>query len=218
MNFVQLQTLTSTWLDDLNNGYFTLPQIKVWLNNAQIEAQKELISSGNTWYLKPIQTTCVYGQADYVLPQDFRILNRLEVISSGTGLSENSNALQNLTLNQKDFFQSGAGLPQAYLMKKNRIVLMPPPDNTYILRMYYSPMVADMVNDTDAPDVPAQYQEYLAILATLDGMMRDGRDTTMVMAKKAYYQAMMTTDMNERNKDSPRSIVETGSGMGSYYY
>ena len=43
MTFVELQVLTSTWLDDVNNGYFTLPQIKQWLNNAQLETQKLVV-------------------------------------------------------------------------------------------------------------------------------------------------------------------------------
>lgn len=217
MTFLELQQLVSVWLDDVNNGYFTLPQIKLWLNNAQKETQKLLIDAGENWYLKCVETTLVAGQRDYIVPEDFLKVHRLETIISGTAPNECTQMLQPITLNQQNYFQTTQGDPYAYFIKKNRFSLWPAPQNPITLRLFYSYRVADMVLDAEVPDVPPQYHEFLAILATLDGFHRDDRNPSQFLEKRAYYEAMLKMDADERNVDVPRSIVVTDDpGLGVY--
>lgn len=214
MTFLNLQTLVSSWLDDRNNGYFTLPEVKVWINNAQRETQKRLLQAGENFYVKAVETptraaTSSDPGTDYVLPDDFLVLHRLEQVVSGTTPNEETSTVEPITVNQVDLFPNTPGLPAAYYLKRNRIFLWPPPDAVRTLRLNYSYLVADMVNDSDLPDVPVEYQEYIAVLATLDGFYKDNRDPSSFLEKKKYYEDLLKQQAEQRHQDQARMVVMT---------
>lgn len=209
MTFVQLQTLVSSWLDDSSNGYFTLTEVKRWLNNAQREAQKMVGQAFEGHYRKVVQTTMVQYQREYQLPSDFRKLSRLEVILTGSSFqTESVQRLVKITENQQDNFER-TGTPLAYYFKGDQIVLVPAPDDDKTLRLTYMYRVTDMSNDADTPDIPEDYHEYLAVLATLDGLYKDGRETGPMMQKKEYFEKLFKQDAEERNVDESRTVVQT---------
>lgn len=214
MQFSDIRTMTLNWLDDVNGTYFTPAMVNQWINNAQKETQKLLLQSNQNWYVKPVQTTLVVNQSDYVMPQDFLKEHRIEIVVSGSPPNEDVVPLAPITVNQQDLVPNHTGQPQWYFYKRNRFTLFPCPDTALTLRLYYSYEVVDMVLDTDIPDVPVQYHEFLAVLATIDGLLRDGRDVTAFIEKRLYYEKMLKEDAQERNQDAPRSIVQTGEGAG----
>jgi len=210
MTFSELQVITSAWLDDVNNGYFTLAQVKQWLNNAQIETQKLVVQAFEGHYRKCVETTTVVNQREYQLPSDFKKVSRLEYILSGTTFQTEDRArLQKVTENQQDFFPDKVGTPVAYYFQGNKLILLPCPNEAKILRLTYIYRVADMVNDGDEPDIPEDYHEYLAVLATLDGLYRDGREAGPFLEKKRYYEEQFKRDAEERNVDTSRTVVQT---------
>lgn len=211
MTFLELRQLVSFWVDDLNFGYFTVPQVSRFLNNAQRELQKLLLNAGQNFYIKPVQTTTVINQYDYVLPTDFEKLHRLEMVITGIPPNEAIQPMTSITLNQKDFFGAGPSTPTAYYLKTNRLSLLPCPQSALVLRMYYSPRVADMINDYDVPSAPEQYHEYIAVLAAYDCLLKDGRDPSTLETKIKYYENMLKMDAQERLLDSSKFIVDTGS-------
>lgn len=209
MTFLQLQNLVLSWLDDLNAGYFTLPQVKVWLNNALRELQKQLIQAGENWYLTCATTSLVANQDCYSLPSDFLKEHRLRVMISGTISSLNTATLQTIlpaTPMQSNYIQVGPGTPAIYFLKKNCVVLKPVPDTAKTLVLDYSYRVSDMVYDNETPDAPSQYHEYLAVLAACDGFLKDGRDPSPFLEKRNTYLALMKQDAKNRNVDVPRMV------------
>lgn len=209
MTRADLRTLASVWLDDVNNGYFTTPQLNIWLNNAQKTVQKKLLRAQQNYYLKPSQTLTVANQQDYVLPQDFKKLHRIEIVIQGTGVNESRQMLLPMTPNQTDFSTLGPACPQFYYIKRNRLCLWPIPDSSYVLRIYYSYEVTDMSLDTDIPDVPDSYVEFIACIAAADGFIRDGRSSANLQTKIQEYEMMLEQDAQERNIDLPRQITQT---------
>lgn len=218
MTFLELQNLVAYWLDDLNFGYFTNTQVKVWLNNAQKEVQKRLLKAGQNYYVTPVQTTLVVNQRDYVLPEDFKKLHRLALVISGTCPNESMSPISPITTNQQDLVPSGVGTPCAYFFKRDRLVLRPAPDTALVMLMDYSYLVADMVLDTDIPDVPNSYVELIALLAAQDGFLKDGRSSEILTQKLKTYELEMDQDAQERNQDVSRSVVETGNSADYGYY
>lgn len=214
MTLAQLQTLCSVWADDVNYGYFTQAQWLVWLNNAQREAQKKLLQAGANWYMQCWYTLVVSQQSDYILPTDFLKEHKLDIILSGTEPNESSQTLEKISQGEADLMPPGTGVPTAYYLKKNRAVIVQTPDSTTSgkkMRLWYSPLVVDLANSSDVPDVPTQYQEYIALLALKDAFIRDGRDISSLNDKLAYYDQMMEKDMIERTQDAPRHVIQTNA-------
>ena len=213
-----LRTLVLSWLDDNQGAYFTAAQVNVWLNMAQREVQKLLLQAGENWYMKPVETTMVANQADYVLPTDFMVEHRLEVVLSGTGTTENRQALGPITTNQQDLISIVAGTPTNYYIKKDRITISPTPSQAYILRLYYSPGVVDMASDSDSPDVPEQFMEYVAILAAFDGFIKDDRAPSNLVAKKEWYEKLLKEMSEDRTQDQSRQVVMVNAyDYGAYF-
>lgn len=218
MTFLDLQNLTAYWLDDLQFGYFTPNQVKLWLNNGQRELQKKLIQAGQNYYVTCAQATLTVNQRDYTLPADFKKLHRLEVVIAGTNPNETVNVIIPATLNQQDLILQGSGTPQIYTIIRNRLNIRPAPDTPLVMRMNYSYQVVDMILDTDIPDAPEAYHEMIALMAAQDGFLKDGRASELLVKKLAEYEALLKTDSQERNQDMPRNIVMTGNYESSTNY
>lgn len=209
MNFAQLNTLVLSWLDDPNGTYFTLPQVNVWLNNATKECQRQLVQAGENFYVRKVSSSMVVDQTDYPLPNDFLNLSKLEIVTSGSGVTEVRKMLCPVTLVQLDQVSMSVGEPTAYNIKRNCFSVRPTPQQAYVMYLNYSYEVADMTAPTDIPDVPNRYQEYVAILGALNGYMKDGRDMSQLVAKKDWYLSLMKQDAQQRNIDAPRQVISS---------
>lgn len=221
MTLSELRSLVSYTLDDLAFGYFTTIQVDLWLNNATREVQRLMLDKGQMYYLKTVQTTMVVNQYDYVLPEDFLRLHRLEIVVSGTPPNESISPVAPITLNQKDLVSGNYGTPSSYYIKKNRLTLLPAPDTALTLRLYYSYLVTNMTLTTDTPDVPEAYHELIGVLAVIDGFMKDGRSPNdYLVAKRMTLMESIKLDTSERLQDAPRGIVQTefsSSDQGFWY-
>lgn len=221
MNFLELQDLVLVWVDDINAGYFTRPQVKRFLNNALYEVQKQLIQSNDGYYLRAQQTSCVVNQDAYSLPADFLKVRKLEVCASGPGDSITADVWQMLlpcSIVEALSVPLGPALPTVYYLKKDCLVMRSIPDNDYPLRLLYDYRVSEMTSDSEIPDCPTEYQEYIAVLATLDCFLRDQRDPGPFLEKKKYYQDLMLAAATQRRIDQPRHVIQTQGSSYDWLY
>lgn len=215
MNLSQLESLVWSWLDDPQGQYFTQAQVDVWLNNAQQETQKRLIAAGENFYVTKMQGLTIANQNLYALPADFRKCHKFEIVVTGTGVNENRVTLADVTYQQLEQVSQTTGLPSSYNIRRNLVDIRPIPDNAYTIYLHQSYRVADMVNSTDVPDIPREYHEYLAVLASIDGFTKDQRDpSAFVMTKKKDYESRMDDDSENRDVSAPRSVICTDTTAG----
>lgn len=210
MNFLDLQNLVAYWLDDLSFGYFTPVQVKRWLNNAQLEVWKRLVLSGENYYTKCVQTTLVANQSDYALPDNFAKVARLEIVTNPGTSSEVTDPIKPITLNQQDFVSPSAAQPRNYYLKKNCLIILPPPDITYTMRLYYAYRPGEMTIDNEVADCPEEFREYIALLASRAGRLKDDRPLGEIEGMIAGYESLLKSAAQERTIDGPREITITG--------
>lgn len=217
MTLAQLRSLTLAWLDDPNGTYFTQPVLDLRLNLALQELQKRLISANKEYYLECVKTDTVIGQQAYSLPDDFMQVIRLEWYLPGQTTTTQSNMILPITPNQRDLVGSvQAQYPQFYSMAKNNIILWPIPQTAVEVHLEYSYQVASMVVAGDIPDAPAYFHEYIAVLATRDCLIQDGRPLGPMEQKLQAYELLLKQIADQRQADAPRMIVATGAnGYGS---
>ncbi len=207
--FLDLQDLVLDWLDDPNAGYFTRAKVKQWINFGQKEVQKLLLRAGENWYATCQQTTTVANQADYALPQNFLKVTRIVLVDNAGTSQEYEDPIDPITPGQINLVAQSAQRPSTFWLKKNRLVLAPKPDRAYTLRLYYAYRVADMVEDAETPDIPEQYHELAAILGAENGFLKDGRDASLLVARKRGYQELLSQDAENRVESEPRYVVTT---------
>jgi len=209
------RTLVYDYVDDPNGGYFSASVVNTRLNLALRELQKALITANKQYYAKVVSTPLVVNQANYALPSDFLQLVRLEYVVSGSGDTANTQVILPATPNQRDTYLQVTGNPQFYTFIKNNLLLQPVPQGTQSLRLTYSYLVADMTSDSDTPDAPTQFQEYIAVLAARDCFLKDGRSLAPIESKMGEYKTTLKQISEQRNIDKPRMVVTTqGGGYG----
>lgn len=209
MTRADIRNLALYWLDDVDGGYFTSTQMNVFINNAQREVQKQLIQAGQNYFLKRSETTTVVSQADYVLPSDFLKLHRLEWIDSGTGTTEDRQQIYPISVNQQNYTTPAIGIPTVYSLLKDRFTLYPTPESAKVVRLYYSYRLTDMSSDSDTPDIPEDYHEYIAVLAAMDGFVKDDRMPTNLVKKMEDYKVLMKQTADDRKQDMSRKVLIT---------
>lgn len=216
MTLLQLRTLTLDWLDDVNAGYFSTTTVNLRLNLALRELQKRLISANKEYYAICVETDTVASQKAYALPADFLQVLRLERVTPGS-TSEKPYKIGPITPNERDLYSDESGAPASYYMQKNNLMLVPKPDTAYELHLEYSYLVADMVLDADVPDAPAQYHEYIAVLATRDCLIKDGRPLDPIQTKLKDYELLLKQVADQRQADGPRMVVHGDGGTWGGY-
>ena len=224
MTLLNLRNLVYYWVDDQqgistgSGGYFTTVQVNAFLNNAYREVQKQLIQAGEMYYLKTAETMTVVDQADYVLPTDFLKTHRVELVLSGTGVNEQRGQINPITLNEQNLVWAQSGTPGFFTMKKDRIQLFPTPAQAQTLRLFYSYRITEMSADADIPDVPEDYHEYIAVLATLDCFVKDDRVPSNLTTKMEMYKQLMKQASENRIEDQSRKVrITTDDSFGMMY-
>lgn len=218
MTRAEMRTLISQWIDDPDNGYFTTTTLNTFINNALYEVQKRLIMAGENYYITCVTTPTVQNQAEYELPEDFWGARRIRIITSGSGATAQKYDLEPISLGQSSSFPN-TGAPSCFYIKKDNLVLVPAPDtNTYTIELEYAYTIPLMSNDNDTPDVPAFFQEYVALLAAYNCFIKDDRVPSILETKKEQYERQLDEAAENRVMAKARSIVVTADGYYGNYY
>lgn len=216
MTKAEIRTYMLQLLDDPLAGYFDSTFSDTALNLAQEEVQKHLIMAGELYYVKTVTAACVVNQADYILPDDFLKLNRLELITSGSVPNEIIQEIFPATLNQLGQFSQTAGAPANYVIKKDRFTLFPIPDSaTYTLRLFYSYKIADLTSDSQTPDIPESYHKVIAAYAARMGKVKDNADMSNINALVGPFEKEMNELAQDRQYQTPRRVIETDFSYGA---
>lgn len=213
MTRLDLQLLVSGWVDDPDQGYFTPTLINTYLNNALYEIQKRLILAGENFYITCVTTPTVANQQEYALPSDFWGVRRLRLITSGSGITAAKHDLTAISIGQEKMFAK-TGTPEAFYLKKDRLVLIPTPTTaTFTIEMDYAYQIATMSSDSDVPDVPTHFQEYIALVAAYNCYIKDDRVPTIIQEKKTEYEDQLDEAADARVMTGSRQVIVTPEGF-----
>lgn len=216
MTLVQIREYISYLVDDLEMTYFTPTQLNVFINQSLKEAQKLLTLAGNNWYVKLVSRATVQQQRDYMLPCNCLYIHRLE-LRQGTGTNVDRQVLSRITLNQQDDFATYAE-PIGFYLEKDYLILCPiPQDNTKTMYMWVTTMVDDVSADSDVPNIPPEYVEYLAQKAASLCFVKDDRQMDNILPVFTETEKRLKAAAIERIQSQASSVVVThGNGLISF--
>ncbi len=211
MTRLQMENLFLQFMNDPNGSFFSKSGfVQPALNRALFELQKELIMSGDLYYVKspPATTPTVFQQQDYVLPDDCLKLHRVTIDTDQSLPQPSYQTLMPISLNQIDRFGNDTGTPIAWMITKNKISLFPIPSQAnQTINLWYSYQVAEMTSDSTVPDAPEIYHEYIVIIACLDAKIKDETIENNMKEKQVRYQELMKQMADQRNYQTSRHII-----------
>lgn len=209
MTVQQIKDYVASLCDDLSFAYFTDTELTRYVNQELGETAKVLNQSGNNWYVKTnIATSTVANQQGYTLPTDFVAVNRLEWVLNINTTNEAKAVLQPITLNQQSGFDLYASPQCYYLIGASTINLVPIPTSVRTLRLFYTYRPAEITLNSETPDVPLQYHEYLAKRVAKLCFIKDGRDASLLMEDIKKVEDYMKWEAEQRVLQTPRRVVE----------
>ena len=208
MTLGEIKTYVAGLVDDPQMTYFGTTLLTTFANHAQGEVQKLLIQAGQNYYITGHTFASVAYQQGYSLPANFLKLNRLEYIT-GTAPNDSVYPIGSITMNQQDNFQRYANYPAAFYFSQYQVQLVPIPDSVQSFRMQYTYRVADMTSDSDTPNIPIQYQTYLAYLMAIQCFIKDSRDPGTLLSYTSKIEEEIKRDAVERAQDRAPSVVQT---------
>lgn len=209
LTFSQMQTLVADTVDDPSFGYFTLAVVKQRLNLAQRELQGLLVKAGHAYYTRCVKTNTVSGQKAYALPSDFYQLLLLERVTQGSGDTVVTEQIDYITPAQRYQSVEISGLPQMYWFERNNLILKPVPNSIVEIHLEYAYSAVDMSADSDLPDAPEAFHEFIPILASKKCFIKDGRSAQPLQEDLARLEASLKSVADLRRADGPRMTVIT---------
>jgi len=171
MNVSELVKLTRTLLGDPKGDRYERDEILVLLNSIQQSMQNEILESDEHYFSSATELTVTAAPGDCVefdLPADFINLKSLERVVTG-GKPVPGTEVQFSQRNDYVATEYVAVVTgPCYYFRGTKIGIVDPRDD-YTVRVYYSPMLADLDDDDDVPEIPVQYHRTLAFGAAVVG-------------------------------------------------
>ena len=215
MTVGEIKAYVASMVDDKQFAYFTETELLIYINQEMRETQKLILQAGSNWYVKIDQSqSTVVNQANYTLPTDFLIMNRIELVTN-PGVNETRYSVQSIVLNQKDSIAWDNDVAGFYFLK-NTLYFAPIPRTVRTIRMYYSYLIPEVALDADTPDVPPQYHEYIADRVACTCFLKDGRDPSFILRRTQIVEDALKQTAIERAQDHASRVVIVDEDSGIY--
>lgn len=229
----ELRTLARQYADMVNSQFVTDAEFNSYINLSNWELYDILIQKYGNDYFATNTTFNTDGTTfQYSLPSNFYKFLGLDLQLGNVQQSfvtirpfmftdRNRYAVPN--------FQSFYGVTNLrYRVFANTLFLTPIPAANQILRMWYVPRQAELVNDTDTVDGVSGWQEYIILDAAIQALRKAELDTSVLLAQKQALIQRIEAAAEGRDAGNPQVVGDTqwsdfwypntggwgGSGMG----
>jgi hypothetical protein len=177
------------------------PLVKTWINQAQ---RRIIISSELRTQEEAATISTAAADPSYLMPENFARLIDL-FYTAGHEL------LRPMDLRDFDQLPESVGRPYAYTVRDNEVILYPTPDGSYGFTLRYWKLPADMVNDTDTPEVPVQDQELLIAYPMWKAYLRENDYQAATVWETIWEKGLLKLRGEAQGDvfDGPRQVAGT---------
>jgi hypothetical protein len=217
----QLSTLITKVQQRVRNSNYSTSEITDYLNDAQNDVFNE-------YRLPFMQTTQTYtvtsGDSDIThgsgLPVNF--VNAVDLVNTTSGQEtvvpyKDYTELDLMFPDQDDTTRNASGTPMYWYKYGNTIKLFPAPAGAYTLTLRYYKRPTVLTNDSDVPDIPA---EFLELLVTGAGyrvlQVKDNYDQAAILENK-YHELLqkLVVRYSQDQTGSPKMMpINRGRSQG----
>lgn len=217
MSTVTLTTLRAQTREraDMVNSQFvtdTANSLDAMINAAAADLHDLLVRKfADNYMTKKANITTVANQNAYTLPTDFYHLLHIEILQGTKYYPLKRIELQNRNYYEhlSDWTYGTVEKPRYFLSGPTTIDLEPKPTTTgTTIRLWYAPVLAEMVAGSDTVAFPNKYEEHIVISAAIKCLNKEESDSTALQTELAQIEAKIDQDAENRNASSPQEAVD----------
>lgn len=213
----ELRLLAQQYSDMVNSGFVTTAEWNSYLNLAYFELYDILIQKyGDDYFVTtPYSFTTDGTSQQYTLPTNFYKF---------LGLDLQLGSVQDSWVTIRPFmfgernrysvpnFQSFYGVTNLrYRVFGNSLFLTPIPAAGQTLRMWYIPILTELVSDSDTVNGISGWQDYLPVEAAIKALMKEESDVSMLQSRKQALIARIESAAEGRDAGNPQTVTDSAT-------
>jgi hypothetical protein len=222
---LQLRSRVRFFIDEATQKNFTDGDINYAINRGQENVVKEIQHLYEDFFEKPVALNpnatppgTVPGVELYTLPTDFLKFKRIERTDTGETIPP-------IDLNEKSTFgnaipalvnMAGAGSGLSYYVSGNNVGFTPVSTDYIPITMTYVYRPADLVNDGDVSEIPAEWHDMMAVSAARDCVIKDEGDTTPYDTLWNNYLGSLMRTLRQRQIQDPKRVRRVDVGFQNW--
>lgn len=211
ITLLELRTQARQRADMERSQFITDSELNIYINSSIAELYDLLITAYDSEYnISTYTFTTVTGTTSYDLPTDLYKLRGVDAAIGGPEFK----SVRKFTFNERnrDQFFSGwdyNGYPTVrYRLVGSQILFAPAPDSETDIRLWYIPLAAKLVADTDELNDLNQFAEYVIVDAAIKMLQKEESDVSVLFAQKEALRNRIEDMAKGRDAGTPDEITD----------
>jgi len=204
-----------------NSNFVSDAELTTYINDSIAELHDLMIQAYDADYFTQDYEFSTTSNVDtYSLPTDFYKLRGVDVRIN----NDNWQTVKPYNFNERNRNTDGVvwdllGLPAIrYRIVGANIKFTPKPTQNADIRMWYTPVATQLVNDTDSLDDLNAYAEYVVVDAAIKMRTKEESDTTEFVRQKAEMRDRILNMAKNRDSGSSATISDVTAENDSLLY
>ena len=206
--------------DRENNNFVGTAEWNAMINSSIKELWNILVTSFEDYALSSSSFVTDGASDTYPLPADFFKLRGADWART-PGQPQSSTTLTRFNFGERNrnavgfsvMIGYGFVVPR-YHVEGNTVRLIPRPSAGMTIQLWYTPRLADLVNDSDVLDGVSGWEELVIVDAAMKALVKEGSDIgALAMAKSAKLREIEAAAAN-RDAGSPATVTDVYAGGG----
>lgn len=207
-----LRTKARTRADMTNSPFVSDTELTEIVNSSWSELYDILVGAFEDYAVSSTTLSLVAGTDTYALPSDFYKLRGCDlVVGAGAGdyatLSRFEWSERDRYSNQWSAAYTANGHALRYCIQGSNLVFAPVPTAAHSVRLWYVPERTALAVDADTLTVTPGWEEYIALDAAIQMLLKEESDVSAHMARKEALRQRIVGMAPKRDADAPATMI-----------
>lgn len=197
---------------DLRNSQFISDsEWNRYINQSYAELYDLLTNMYKDFYVSSTTVSLVAGTDTYNLPALFYKLLGVDLLINGVASS--AITLRPFVFNERNMYTdrpsfTANGNNYRYRLLGSQIKLVPTPDTTDTLKLWYVPAITDLSSDGSTLDGVNGWEEYIVIDVAIKSLLKEESDVTALMMQKEAMKQRIREGAMARDTSFPDRVID----------
>jgi len=220
---ITLGTLKTKCREQANmefSSFVSDSELVSYINDSLKSLYDMLIQSGEFYYVQSYDFQTVVNQDEYALPSTlYKVLGVDYRLGTGEARSmQRANWQDRNRYNNFPFFNTTQYAFYKYMLNGNNIRLMPTPSTGETIRLWYAPVLTDLVSDSDVIDVINGFDDYVIADVCIKMLAKEESDIQPFLIMKQDAERRVQKMKRDRIQGDTATIADVSSGQVINYY